>query len=102
MKGFPKHLNSRADYDYVRKNFPADEWKPVWQALLDNRMTWAVVGKLDNEAAGVTDATHKVVKVKAEEGRLEEYYQYEYRLDKSSDFVKHGFTVEEIEKALSE
>lgn len=30
MIGFPKHLNSKADYLYIRENFSKDKWKPYY------------------------------------------------------------------------
>ena len=27
MRGYPKHLNTRADYEYVRTHFPKEMWK---------------------------------------------------------------------------
>lgn len=97
MKGMPKHLNSKYDYEYVRDNFSEEEWLPIWKSLYNERMNWFIVEKLDSEN-GINDKTHKVVAVE-NEGETE-FYQYEYRLDNSSDFCKLGFTENEILKVI--
>ena len=45
MRGYPKNLNTKKDYEYVRANFPAEEWKPDWQKLLDTMKDchWVIV-----------------------------------------------------------
>lgn len=30
MVGFPKHLNTKEDYMYIKENFPTEQWKPYW------------------------------------------------------------------------
>lgn len=103
MKGFPKHLNSRADYEYIRKNFPREQWEPCWRALLAEGKNWFIAYKLESEAAGITDATHKVVKYEAQdEEHQDEFYQYEFHTDPASDMIRLGFTEEEILKVLEE
>ena len=76
MKGFPKHLNSKQDYFYIREKFPSSMWKPAWQALLDGEKNWFCTGKLESKEDGVKNRTHKVVEVTNHDGETE-YYQYE-------------------------
>ena len=72
MKGFPKHLNSKQDYIYIRENFPDEQWKPVWQGLLGGQKNWFCVGKLDSKEAGITDSTHKIIEsVNQQEAKTE-------------------------------
>ena len=68
MRGFPKHLNSRADYEYIRQNFPIEKWKPEWDALLDNLQEWYCTGELNSVDAGATDDTHRVVTIAGQGG----------------------------------
>ena len=52
MKGFPKHLNTKADYEYIRRAFPESQWKPCWQALLDSAYDWFTVFELESKEIG--------------------------------------------------
>ena len=98
MNGFPKHLNSKADYEYIKANFPAEQWKPCWQELLGNKYQWFSTGNIDN-GKGVTDATHKVVTSKDIDGN-DVYTQYEYKENPLCDMNRLGFTDDEIKAAL--
>lgn len=99
MKGFPKKLNSKADYEYIRKNFPEEQWRPAWEALIKESKAWFFTAALAEKSAGIEDETHYIVESKDLDGETK-YLQYELMEDKSSDMVRLGFTVEEIEKAL--
>lgn len=101
MKGFPKRLNSKMDYEYIKNYFPKEQWMPYWRALLDERTNWFCVNKLTSAEEGVTDGNHKVVESKGQDDTVE-YYQYELQEDPASDFYKLGFTVDEVERALGE
>ena len=35
MKGVPKYLNTKEDYDYVKANFPREVWEKFYRELLD-------------------------------------------------------------------
>ena len=95
MRGYPKYLNSREDYEYIRKNFPKEEWKKDFKALIDTRLEWFNTGKTD---AGVNDETHKVV----EDKDSGEKYQFELKENPSCKLFRVGYTAEEVEKILEE
>ena len=99
MRGFPKHLNSKADYEYIKANFPAEQWKPCWQELLDNKYQWFSTGNVAKDG-GTTDATHKVVTSKDMDGN-DVYTQYEYRENPMCDMNRLGFTEKEINDVLN-
>ena len=99
MKGFPKHLNSKADYEYIKANFPAEQWKPCWHELLDNKYQWFSTGNVE-KGGGTTDATHKVVTSKDIDGN-DVYTQYEYRENPLCDMNRLGFTEDEIKAAIN-
>jgi len=102
MIGFPKWLNTKEDYAYVKDNFSPEQWKPVFRELLDERMQWLNTGLLQNESDGITDETHKVVGGDADmPGTTPQYYQYEYMEDSNCRLFQLGFTVEEVEGYLS-
>ena len=106
MKGFPKHLNSKFDYYYIKENFPASKWKPYWQRLLDDRYRWMDDHELEDPSEGITDETHKVEERRTTDQSTGEeivtWMQLEYKQNPGSDFWRMGFTVEEVEKALEE
>ena len=104
MKGFPKHLNTKQDYIYIKENFPKEEWQPVWRQLLANTKNWFCTGTLNDKSEGVTDGTHKVIESTSKDCEDEKnvYYQYELRQDKSCDMLRLGFTEAEVKTALEE
>ncbi len=99
MVGYPAHLNTKADYEYVRKHFGETEWRPDWQALLDTKDAWLMTAKLSALEPGVMDETHKVV-VETIEGVVERY-QYEFKEDPNELIFRKGFTVAEVVAALA-
>lgn len=106
MKGFPKHLNSKADYYYIKDNFPEKKWRPYWQALLDERFRWMDDHVISGSDEGITDETHRVSSYTTTDTTTGEevtvYVQQEYKKNPGSDFWRMGFTVEEVEKAMNE
>ncbi len=94
MKGYPKHLNSKEDYEYARKNFPKEKWEKSFRSLLDTRSDWFNIGEAEGE--GVTDDTHKAVEDK-ETGRK---YQFELRENPDCMLNRIGYTAEEVENIL--
>lgn len=94
-------LNSKNDYFYIIDHFPSEIWKPKFQALLEQRMQWLNVGKLEEGQIDKIDETHKVIKLKDENsGEVKERYQYEYKEDPNCRLFKLGFTVKEVEDLL--
>lgn len=113
MRGYPKHLNSKADYEYVLEHFP-EQGKKAYQELLDTQKEWLSVGKIAEvvdgkpveapigEAepleSGVEDATHKVVT--SESADKTESYQYEYKVDPNCRMSQLGMTEAEVQNAI--
>lgn len=95
MKGFPKHLNSKYDYEYVRKNFPREEWEPLFQGLLEEKKAWFCTKKLDNDELGYKDDQRKVVECENTDG-AKERYQYELLDNPNSTMILLGYTESEI------
>jgi hypothetical protein len=100
MKGFPKHLNTRADYEYVRDNFPASLWQPVWQRLLDERYCWQISDTLADGDEGIEDATHRVQVEENDGTGVTPRYQMELVEDVNAALFRLGFTVAEVSDAL--
>jgi 16S rRNA C967 or C1407 C5-methylase (RsmB/RsmF family) len=96
MKGYPKHLNTKQDYEFVRKHFPKRKWEKDFQALLKSEKTWLPIKTLTEKDRVVIDDTHKTV----ETG--DGVVQMELKIDKNSKMARLGYTREEIEQILSE
>lgn len=100
MRGYPKNLNTKEDYEYVRANFPAEEWKPDWQKLLHTMKDWFFEKDLESEDQGVADETHKIVETMQGEEKL--YAQYVLEVNPTCKLLQLGFTEDEVIAALSE
>jgi len=101
MRGYPKTLNTKEDYEYVKANFPKAQWKPDYQKLLDSMKDWVPTGKLKSERDGITDSTHKVT----EENNVEDsgekaYVQWELQEIPTCRLYRLGFTEEEVRTAI--
>ena len=100
MKGYPQHLNTKADYMYVRANFPREQWLPDFQALLDSTHDWFFEKHLDTKEDGLEDSTHKVVEQRSSEDSEPTYDQYVFKEYNNALLFRLGFTVEEVEKLI--
>lgn len=110
MKGYPKNLNTKADYEYVKANFAPEEYLPDFQSLLDTMYDWFFVKELTSEEEGITDDTHKVIVSKEErpatvEGEeqtiITTYAQYEYRINPTCKLHALGYTEEEVRAVVN-
>lgn len=99
MKGFPKKLNSKEDYYYIKEHFEESQWRPKWEALLSWRTNWYASKVLSADAKGRTDSKH-YIETYINEDETETRVQYELRDDMSSDFFRFHFTEEEVTDAL--
>ena len=98
MQGFPKHLNSKFDFEYVRQNFPKEKWQPLFEELLAGQKVWLCVSELAGE--GITDDTHKIVESADTNGTIKKY-QYEYVNDANCLMLRLGYTEQEIINILA-
>ena len=107
MRGKPHTLGTKADYYYIKENFEPDYWKPLWQNMYDLKMVWMPHELLESKEDGIEDETHRISEYKDEtgvEGEEEKvtYQQEVYEVNPLSDFVRLGFTDEEVQAALAE
>lgn len=98
MVGYPKFLNTKEDYEFVRANFPKEQWESDFKALLNERYEWFNLGEIEGE--GVTDDTHKVVEDKQDDGTITRY-QYEYKENENARIYRLDYTVDEVENILN-
>ena len=102
MKGNPKHINSRADYLYIKEHCDEKFWKPIWEAMLESRYFWNKTDLFDKEEHCVTDKKHRYEVVPPiKEGDPVRYQQYELQENPNSPMVRFGFTEEDIKAALA-
>ena len=100
MKGYPHHLNTKADYMYVHANFPREQWLPDFQALLDSTHDWFFEKHLETKDEGIEDDTHKIVKFENTETKEITYDQYVFKEYNNALLFRLGFTVDEVEKLI--
>lgn len=101
MIGYPKMLNTKEDYLYVKENFPKSEWLQDFKDLLDTRYDWFYESDLADGDEGVTDDTHKVVEIK-EGDESTKRAQYVLKENPTCRMNQLGFTEEEIKEAINE
>lgn len=100
MRGFPKSLNTKADYEYIRQNFSKDQWAPAWQALLDTRQDWFFDRYLDDSEEVELTESQKIVEAQDNDAEQKRSL-YILKDIPTSKFNRLGFTVQEIEEALA-
>ena len=96
MRGYPKHLNTKADYEYVIANFPKKKWRKDFEELLRTEKVWEKDKTLDKGVEGKIDNEHRVIK--DEDGND---VQMKLVIDPNSKMKKLGYSRKEIEKILS-
>ena len=98
MIGFPKTLNSKFDYEFVRENFPRAQWEPKFKALLAEKDAWYCTSELAAGENGINDDAHKVVE-STQDGETVRY-QYGLLPDPNSEMKKIGYTEDELKEIL--
>lgn len=104
MKGFPNFLNTKEDYENVRKNFPKNQWLPNFQALLNSKKDWFFVKELEDGEIGLSDDTHKIeIQLDQEvEGGKHRRYQFELRENPNCLMNTLGYTEQEVLAIINE
>ena len=102
MRGYPKHLNTKADYEYVRRNFNRSFWEKDFANLLKTTHEWCKTGVLSPEDTGIEDETHDVIKEYDSNGaETGVSYQRELKLNPKAKIFQLGYTIEEVENILA-
>jgi len=104
MKGNPKNLNSKFDYEYIKEHCDVEFWLPRWENLLAQRYHWMPTKVLTSQEEGIEDETHRIDVQRSEVDGEEKVVlqQLEYVEDPYSDFARFGFTLEEVNAAIAE
>jgi hypothetical protein len=93
MKNYPKHLNTKEDYEYVKNNFPKKKWKKDFEALL-NDTVWQVEKTLADKDVGIEDKAHRIIQTENER------VQMKLVEDKNSKLRRLGYSKAEVQKML--
>jgi len=99
MRGFPRHINTKADIENLLPLYP-EETKAHVQRLLEGRETWQESKVLADKELGVEDATHQVVEREEEAGKTVKV-QMEKREDPRCRLYQLGLSKEEAEGIVS-
>lgn len=102
MRGFPRNLNTKEDYQYIRDNFPREQWVPHWQALLDTCKDWFFVRTLNDGETAPAGGSYMVVPFEAREGADAYNALYELRHYDTCKLYLLGFTEAEVQATLAE
>ncbi len=96
MRGFPKHLNTKADYSYVLNNFSEEQCRPDIEKLLSTRKAYLPVKELGVDDAGQVSETMRVDENERSDGSIERI-QMQLKDDHSSKLLRLGFAKGEFE-----
>lgn len=101
MKGYPKNLQTREDYEYVLANFSKDDWKQDFQNLLSTRWMSIYQHRMSDDEIVPDDIKHKVLYQTDEKTGI--IYRELYYIIENPDakIFKLGYTVEEVENILN-
>lgn len=111
MEGYPIVLNTKEDYLNMLE-IDREETVNRLKRLLSSTFTWQYVRDLEDGEEGLEDDTHRV-ETWTENFRLLSYdeipeegkvtrSQFELRPSSNSELHRLGFTVEEVEKLISD
>lgn len=102
MIGFPKTLNTKEDYLYVKEHFAKEEWLPWFQRLLDTANDWFFVRNLEQGETVETTETQKIIEGQIIDEKKQPDALYEYRENPTCTMYRLGFTREEVETIVAE
>lgn len=107
MVGFPKVLNSKEDYYYIKDNFDKSLWLPAWKCLINESKDWFFDKYLASEDEATNDDIHKHFLTQSNnDGNTVDasmkYTQMVYRTNETAKIFRLGFTEEEVNKVIEE
>lgn len=102
-KKYPTYLNTKRDYECVRKRFPYSMWKADFNRLLDV-LRWFPLGEFINKEGLTVDDTHKIDEqiTGTGEEKVTKYLYSELRTDPNAKIFRIGYTVERVKEILAE
>lgn len=110
MRGYPEHLNTKQDYFNMLEIDPKETVRRLELLLLD-RFIWTEERALNDDEAGIEDETHQVrtyyilnpdQNPEKSDEVIEQRFQYRREETEYCQLHRLGFTVDEIEKLISD
>lgn len=110
MVGFPKNLNTKYDFEYVREHLDElggetakEQLKAEYQGLIEGSTCWYTDKELASESEGVTDDTHKIITSVEGSGDnvLTKYTQMVLKTNEQAKIFRIGYTVAEVENLIA-
>ena len=102
MRGYPKHINTKKDFENVMESYPKDMWLPELKELLDDEFAWFTTGTLADGDEGKTDATHRVASYEDPASGKTTRTQEEWRVNPLCRMYQMGFTHTQVARLVVE
>jgi len=103
MKGFPKKLNSREDYENIVDDFGyCKEVKEAYQALLDSNKHYVFDKELASEDERTGPAPDYKVMKEQQPDETERIVQYKLVDNPDSKLKELGFTENEVQEVIDQ
>ena len=103
MKGFPKKLNSKEDYENIVKDFGyCEEVKGAYQALLDTNKHYVFDKELASEDERTGPAPDYKVMKEQQPDETERIVQYKLVDNPDSKLKELGFTENEVQEVIDQ
>lgn len=96
MIGYPSHLNTREDYDYVVANFPKEQYVQDFQNLLDTRYDFKFDHYLEDDETVTLDGDHRIIMENVDGSTLPKRALYVKYYVENNRMVQLGYTEEEV------
>jgi len=96
MIGYPSHLNTREDYDYVVANFPKEQYVQDFQNLLDTRYDFKFDHYLEDDETVTLDGDHRIIMEEVEGSKTPKRALYVKYYVENNRMVQLGYTEEEV------
>lgn len=96
MVGYPSHLNSRADYDYVLAHFPKSQYVQDFQNLLDTRYDFKFDHYMADDETVILDGNHRIAMEEVEGSKTPKRALYVKYYVEGNRMEQLGYTEEEV------
>lgn len=94
MKGFPKNLNSKQDYYFIKDNYPVEQWLPYWKDLIKTSYDWFYIRDVDEDENIENNDQYKVIETTQDNKTTRSLYQY--KENPSCKIIRLGFDRQEV------
>lgn len=97
MRNYPKALNTRTDYEYVRRHFNKDLWKKDFETLLETQYDWFFDRVLSDDETEESGFFQKVIT----DPQTGERTLYVWKENPNCKLLQLGYTAEEVTEILN-